>query len=152
VKPTALVARDAAPRNLWVVDLAPGTESVLQEVLDGLSQPRKTLPPKLFYDRRGAELFTAICTTQAYYPTRTENGILDRGAEEQFHALVKSDPGIFFMRKRARQDKEDFIDQRERRLGDGDVRNGRRIERAGKNREFGGSAARTSIELHAAIE
>ena len=50
--------------------------------LEGLSRPRKQLPPKLFYDRRGAELFTAICSTRAYYPTRTENGILDRRAGE----------------------------------------------------------------------
>ena len=70
------------PRNLWIVDLAPAAESILQEVHAGLSQPQKQLPPKLFYDRRGAALFTAICGTQAYYPTRTENAILDRRALE----------------------------------------------------------------------
>ncbi|HTS52021.1 MAG TPA: L-histidine N(alpha)-methyltransferase [Burkholderiales bacterium] len=68
--------------NLWVVDLAPRMESILQEVCEGLSCDQKRLPPKLFYDRRGAQLFTAICGTQAYYPTRTENAILDRRAAE----------------------------------------------------------------------
>jgi len=82
VNQSAVLTCAAAPRNLWAVDLAPRTESVLREVLEGLSRPRKELPPKLFYDRRGAELFTAICSTAAYYPTRTENGILDRRASE----------------------------------------------------------------------
>ncbi len=30
------------------------------------------LPPKLFYDRLGSTLFTAICELAEYYPTRTE--------------------------------------------------------------------------------
>jgi len=83
----ALLARHPFPRNLWVADLEPRTESVLQEVTAGLSRPRKQLPPKFFYDQRGAELFTAICDTQAYYPTRTENGILDWRATEIAQAL-----------------------------------------------------------------
>ena len=74
---------DCEPRNLWVVDLAPRTESILQEVVRGLEPAAASnLPPKLFYDRRGAELFTAICSTRAYYPTRTENAILERRAVE----------------------------------------------------------------------
>jgi dimethylhistidine N-methyltransferase len=82
VKFGARAALQPEPGNLWVVDLAPGAESILQEVCDGLSQAQKQLPPKLFYDRRGAALFAAICGTQAYYPTRTENAILDwRGVE-----------------------------------------------------------------------
>jgi len=78
----ARAALQLEPRNLWIVDLAPAAGSILQEVRDGLSQARKRLPPKLFYDRRGAALFGAICGTQAYYPTRTENAILDRRAVE----------------------------------------------------------------------
>jgi L-histidine N-alpha-methyltransferase len=30
-------------------------------VLDGLTRPFKELPPKHFYDARGAELFDRIC-------------------------------------------------------------------------------------------
>ena len=71
-----------APRNLFVLDLAPRVESFEREVVEGLSRSPKTLPPKFFYDRRGAELFTAICGTRAYYPTRTENQILQERAPE----------------------------------------------------------------------
>jgi L-histidine Nalpha-methyltransferase len=83
----ALAAPRPFPRNLWVTDLEPLTESILREVIDGLSRRPKQLPPKLFYDRRGAELFTAICETQAYYPTRTENAILDHRALEIARAI-----------------------------------------------------------------
>lgn len=36
----------------------------------------KTLPPKLFYDKRGAELFEQICELPEYYLTRSELEIL----------------------------------------------------------------------------
>jgi dimethylhistidine N-methyltransferase len=48
----------------------------LREVLHGLSQPRKRLPCKYFYDRTGCELFERICTLPEYYPTRCELDIL----------------------------------------------------------------------------
>ena len=47
------------------------------EVLRGLRAPRKTLPPKLFYDDRGARLFEQICKLPEYYPTRAELEILE---------------------------------------------------------------------------
>lgn len=47
-----------------------------EEVLRGLRAPRKTLPPKLFYDDRGARLFEEISKLPEYYPTRTEVEIL----------------------------------------------------------------------------
>jgi L-histidine Nalpha-methyltransferase len=52
----------------------------LAEVLDGLRQPRKTLPCKYFYDSLGSKLFDAICETPEYYPTRTELAIMDQHA------------------------------------------------------------------------
>lgn len=53
-------------------------ESALRdEVLRGLRAPRKTLPPKLFYDDRGARLFEQICKLPEYYPTRAELEILE---------------------------------------------------------------------------
>ncbi len=45
-------------------------------VLAGLSQPRKVVPARFFYDRRGSELFEAITGLPEYYPTRTEIGLL----------------------------------------------------------------------------
>ena len=46
------------------------------EVLRGLRATPKTLPPKLFYDAAGAELFERITTLPEYYLTRTELAIL----------------------------------------------------------------------------
>jgi L-histidine Nalpha-methyltransferase len=51
-------------------------------VLDGLTRPFKELPPKHFYDARGAELFDQICDLPEYYPTRTERSILRERAAE----------------------------------------------------------------------
>lgn len=51
----------------------------LDDVVEGLSQPQKSLSPKYFYDAEGSRLFEAICELAEYYPTRTEIGLL-RGA------------------------------------------------------------------------
>jgi dimethylhistidine N-methyltransferase len=47
----------------------------LEDVIEGLSQPRKSLPPKYFYDAAGSRLFERICRLREYYPTRTELAI-----------------------------------------------------------------------------
>ena len=61
--------------------LAEGDERALaDDVLDGLTRPFKELPPKHFYDARGAELFDRICDLPEYYPTRTERSILEAQA------------------------------------------------------------------------
>src|SRR5438067_3614149 len=52
------------------------------DVLDGLTRPFKELPPKHFYDARGAELFDRICELPEYYPTRAERAILEHSADE----------------------------------------------------------------------
>lgn len=57
-------------------------ESFAEDVLQGLSSPAKTLPPKYFYDQRGSELFEEICELPEYYPTRTERSILQKYAEQ----------------------------------------------------------------------
>lgn len=60
--------------------------STRAEVLRGLQDNPKTLPPKLFYDRAGARLFEAICELPEYYLTRTEIEILrERGGEIAAH-------------------------------------------------------------------
>ena len=51
-------------------------------MLDGLTRPFKELPPKHFYDARGAELFDRICELPEYYPTRAERSILEHNAAE----------------------------------------------------------------------
>ena len=54
--------------------------SLADDVLDGLTRPFKELPPKHFYDARGAELFDQICELPEYYPTRAERAILEHSA------------------------------------------------------------------------
>jgi L-histidine Nalpha-methyltransferase len=63
--------------------------SLADDVLDGLTRPFKELPPKHFYDARGAELFDRICDLPEYYPTRTERAILKDTAAE-LAALTKA--------------------------------------------------------------
>ncbi|MEA2396277.1 MAG: L-histidine Nalpha-methyltransferase [Solirubrobacteraceae bacterium] len=63
--------------------VGPGDErSLADDVLDGLTRPFKELPPKHFYDARGAELFDRICELPEYYPTRAERAILDARSED----------------------------------------------------------------------
>jgi L-histidine N-alpha-methyltransferase len=51
-------------------------------VVVGLSQPRKSIPARYFYDRRGSELFEAITSLPEYYPTRTEIALLKTHAAD----------------------------------------------------------------------
>ncbi|MDF8334623.1 L-histidine N(alpha)-methyltransferase [Novosphingobium cyanobacteriorum] len=53
-----------------------------RDVLRGLSQPRKTIPARYFYDMRGSELFEAITRLPEYYPTRTEIALLTDHADD----------------------------------------------------------------------
>jgi L-histidine Nalpha-methyltransferase len=54
-----------------------------QEVRDGLlARPLPSLPSKYFYDDRGSALFEQITRLPEYYPTRTEEAILETIAEE----------------------------------------------------------------------
>ena len=56
------------------------------DVIQGLTQPQKSLPPRYFYDDKGSQLFEQICELPEYYPTRTEAAILQRCAEEVVQA------------------------------------------------------------------
>lgn len=52
------------------------------DVIQGLTQFPKSLPPKYFYDDRGSVLFEQICELPEYYLTRTETAILRQYAGE----------------------------------------------------------------------
>jgi L-histidine Nalpha-methyltransferase len=58
------------------------TSSVGSDVVKGLTQTTKSLPPRYFYDDRGSELFEQICELPEYYVTRTETAILQEYASE----------------------------------------------------------------------
>jgi dimethylhistidine N-methyltransferase len=47
-----------------------------------LAERPHAISPKYFYDAEGSRLFDRICELPEYYPTRTELGILERGAAE----------------------------------------------------------------------
>ncbi len=53
-----------------------------KDVIKGLTQNPKSLPPKYFYDDPGSQLFEKICELPEYYPTRTEAWILQQYADE----------------------------------------------------------------------
>lgn len=57
------------------------------QVAWGLSQTRKRLPCKFFYDQQGSQLFDQICDLPEYYLTRTELEILRTHAAEMASAL-----------------------------------------------------------------
>jgi len=53
-----------------------------EDVVAGLTQSKRSIPPKYFYDAAGSALFDRICLLPEYYPTRTELGILAGCATE----------------------------------------------------------------------
>ncbi len=65
-----------------VHSVAVADASLGEAVEEGLAREPRAIPPKFFYDRRGSELFDAICRQPEYYPTRTETAILERHAGE----------------------------------------------------------------------
>jgi dimethylhistidine N-methyltransferase len=71
--------------SLTEQDLSAASE--LDEILEGLSRPQKSLSPKFFYDERGSKLFDAICELPEYYLTRTELAIM-RAHIDEIVALV----------------------------------------------------------------
>lgn len=60
----------------------PGTQEDCAAILAALQQTPRRLPARFFYDERGAALFDDITRTEAYYPTRTETGILRAHARQ----------------------------------------------------------------------
>lgn len=81
------------------VHLRNGTlASLADDVRDGLSARPRTLQPKYFYDARGSQLFEQITELPEYYPTRTEQAILDSHGAEIIDAcrpqdLIELGPG-----------------------------------------------------------
>jgi L-histidine N-alpha-methyltransferase len=68
--------------NCFRVAPARPVPNLLQDARSGLLETPRSMPPKYFYDDRGARLFDAICDTQEYYPTRTEEALLQQHARE----------------------------------------------------------------------
>lgn len=83
-------------RNLHVHQLDSSSQDLTEEILLGLTAPQKQLPPKLFYDERGSQLFEAITRLPEYYPTRTEREIFHqhkRQLQELVEGRILIEPG-----------------------------------------------------------
>jgi len=78
-----------SPPRLTIHDLARrnGNAEFAEDVRRGLSSNPKQLFPKYLYDSLGSRLFDAICHVDEYYPTRAENEILTRHADEMVAAI-----------------------------------------------------------------
>ena len=80
IEPLArLVIHDLAHRN--------GHAEFAADVRRGLSSNPKHLFPKYLYDALGSRLFDAICHVDEYYPTRAEDEILTRHADEMVASI-----------------------------------------------------------------
>lgn len=72
----------ALSQPLTVRDFVPEADTFREDVLGGLTRPRKQVPCKLFYDEHGSRLFEEIAQLDEYYLTRTETTIMERWAWE----------------------------------------------------------------------
>ena len=77
----------AQPQSVKLYDFHPPVEDFRSAVLRGLGQPQKALSAKFLYDKRGSELFDAICQLPEYYLTRTEMAILSAHTQDIARAL-----------------------------------------------------------------
>ena len=73
---------EAVKERDWDTAAPLAGETFRNDVLAGLSRPRKSLPCKYLYDEEGARLFESISELEEYYLTRTELGILEKNIED----------------------------------------------------------------------
>jgi L-histidine N-alpha-methyltransferase len=68
----------------WSVEVrtAPDPRRLAADVRAGLALDPVTIPPKWFYDEKGSQLFDEITELPEYYPTRTEQAILEQHAAD----------------------------------------------------------------------
>ncbi len=70
--------------------IAEAVDPVAATVRLGLCSPTKSLPPWLFYDEAGSQLFEQITQLPEYYLTRTERALFERYADEIFLEQIAS--------------------------------------------------------------
>ncbi len=69
--------RDASKPDCIYVTPARSVPDIAEDARRGLLERPRFLSPKYFYDGPGSRLFDAICDTAEYYPTRTEDALLN---------------------------------------------------------------------------
>ncbi|MHC5599274.1 MAG: L-histidine N(alpha)-methyltransferase [Nostoc sp.] len=81
-----VTSQNSVEKRLYIEHLVGSTQIVVPsagtDVVKGLTQTPKSLPPCYFYDDRGSDLFEQICGLPEYYLTRTETTILRQFAGE----------------------------------------------------------------------
>ncbi len=78
---------------------APNPGQLAADVRAGLAKSPVEIPPKWFYDEKGSQLFDEITELPEYYPTRTEQAILDAHAGELPHMATVVELGAGYSRK-----------------------------------------------------
>ncbi len=61
--------------------------SFARDLMAGLREQPRKVPPKYFYDAAGSALFERICELPEYYLTRTELGVLQRHGSEMAECI-----------------------------------------------------------------
>jgi L-histidine N-alpha-methyltransferase len=76
------------PRFCYFQPKAELQSTIAQEISYSLSQKKKFIHPKFFYDEAGSDLFEKICSLPEYYLTRTEIEVLSSIKSELSKYLV----------------------------------------------------------------
>lgn len=84
---TAAVAPFSSGSRFARIDAAAPAGAFAEDVRAGLTAPRKSLPPRWFYDELGSSLFDTICFLPEYYVMRAEAEILAARCEEMANAF-----------------------------------------------------------------
>src|ERR1700761_7355299 len=74
-----------APENMPAAtdfEVGVAETALARTVREGLSRKQKQLPPWLFYDAAGSEIFDRITDLPEYYPTRIERALFQAHAPE----------------------------------------------------------------------
>ncbi|HUP63329.1 MAG TPA: L-histidine N(alpha)-methyltransferase [Thermoanaerobaculia bacterium] len=79
---TAAVAPFSPESRYALLRVASPQDDFAADVRAGLTAPRKSIPPRWFYDALGSSLFDAICFLPEYYVTRAETEVLTSFREE----------------------------------------------------------------------
>ncbi len=87
--------------NRWSIELrsAPDPGRLAADIRAGLAMRPVTIPPKWFYDEKGSQLFDEITELEEYYPTRTEQAILEEHAADLPAAGTLVELGAGYSRK-----------------------------------------------------
>ena len=75
--------------RLKFFDQLPHIADFHEDVIQGLSAPEPYILPKYFYDEAGSRIFEEICSTEEYYPTRTEVNIIRDNIDDLVESLGK---------------------------------------------------------------